>query len=122
MCVGCVCMINYLFNPHTLLSIPWELWTIKIQILYFPSEADRRLHRESLCEILKDRVMEVGQIISRFQYLPKNPRKDDLSSIFDSSYSTLQPYLHKISFSIEGNQDPTMGTAVMKLLTDLAST
>ena len=41
--------------------------------------------------------MYTAEIMSRDQYVPKNPNKSDLDNVFDLSFPTVQPYLFKVS-------------------------
>ena len=47
-----------------------------------------------------EKIMYTAEIMSRDQYVPKNPNQSDLDNIFDLSFPTVQPYLFKVSNSL----------------------
>jgi len=98
--------------------IPWEVWTIRCDLVHFTNEADRQRWQEKVGEMLCDKVMYVAEVMNRHDYVPKMPNQEDLDTIFDTSYPEVQPYLFKISHSTSGPSSPTVGTTVRRLLRD----
>ena len=46
--------------------------------------------------MLSEKIMYVAENMNRHEYTPKMPSQSDLDLIFDTSYSDVQPYLHKV--------------------------
>lgn len=104
---------------HT--SIPWEVWTIKIEIIKIDNEIDRQKCRESLSEMLADKVNFITEVMNREEFVPKTPSLAELGCVFDNSYPNVQPYLFKIDYSIagnanSGNQKSIVGNTFQKLM------
>ena len=59
--------------------------------------AERNAYRTSLGMAVGEKIMYTAEIMSRDQYVPKNPNQSDLDNIFDLSFPTVQPYLFKVS-------------------------
>ena len=105
--------------PFPTESVPWELWTVRMNILGLNSEADRMTVREKLTESLVEKMRSICEIVNRPEYIPKMPNEADLGNVFDDRYKDVQPYLHKISFQIgDTNADVTVGNTMRKLLKD----
>ena len=41
----------------------------------------------------------IAQVVNRPDYIPRNPTSDGLSNVFDTQFTAVQPYLHKVSQS-----------------------
>jgi len=98
--------------------IPWEVWTIRCDLVHFTNEHDRQRWQEKVGEMLCDKVMYVAEVMNRHDYVPKMPNQEDLELIFDTSYPDVQPYLFKISYATSGPSSPSVGTTVRRLLRD----
>ena len=57
---------------------------------------ERQIVREKVGEMLSEKIMYVAENMNRHEYTPKMPSQSDLDLIFDTSYSDVQPYLHKV--------------------------
>lgn len=99
-------------------SIPWEVWNIKVNVVTLPNENERQKYRESVGDILAEKVMAVAAAINRHEYVPKMPGQSDLDLIFDTSYADVQPYLFKVLYHTSGPTNTSVGTTVRKLLKD----
>jgi autophagy-related protein 101 len=99
-------------------NIPWEVWTIRTDIVQFTHEHDRQRWQEKVGEMLCDKVMYVAEVMNRHDYVPKMPSQADLELVFDTSLPEVQPYLFKISYATSGPSSPSVGTTVRRLLKD----
>lgn len=99
-------------------SIPWEVWTIKVDVVTLPNEHERQKYRESVGDVLAEKVMAVAAAINRHEYVPKMPSQSDLDLVFDTSYEDIQPYHFKVAYQTSGPSNPSVGTTVRKLLKD----
>ena len=106
---------NWPFNPE---SIPWELWTIKLDVVSFANEHERQKGQQQLHELLADKIMYIADAMNKHEYVPKMPLEQELDTVFDTSYTKVQPYLHKITFSTMEPSAASMGTTMRKLLRD----
>lgn len=104
-----------LFAPE---NIPWEVWTVRTDLVHFTNEHDRQRWQEKVGEMLCDKVMYVAEVMNRHDYVPKMPNRADLELVFDTSYPDVQPYLFKISYATSGPSSPSVGTTVRRLLKD----
>lgn len=104
-----------LFAPE---NIPWEVWTIRTDLVHFNNEHDRQRWQEKVGEMLCDKVMYVAEVMNRHDYVPKMPNQADLELVFDTSFPDVQPYLFKISYATSGPSSPSVGTTVRRLLKD----
>jgi len=50
--------------------VPWEVWTVKTEIVHFSSDAERRTWRGKVGEMLADKVMYVAEVMNRQDYVP----------------------------------------------------
>lgn len=99
-------------------SIPWEVWNIKVNVVTLPNENERQKYRESVGDVLAEKVMAVAAAINRHEYVPKMPGQSDLDLIFDTGYADVQPYLFKVLYQTSGPSNTSVGTTMRKLLKD----
>ncbi|CAB4056957.1 ATG101 [Lepeophtheirus salmonis] len=104
--------------PFTSDSIPWEVWTIRTDLLHFNNEADRVRWQERVGEMLSDKVIYIAEVMNKHDFVPKMPTQGDIELVFDTSYVDVQPYLFKISYSTSGPNSPSVSTAVRRLFKD----
>lgn len=104
--------------PFATETIPWEVWTIRTDLVHFGNEQERLKWQEKVGEMLSDKVMYIAEVMNRHDYVPKMPSQADLDLIFDTSYHDVQPYLFKISYATSGPSSPSMGTTVRRLIKD----
>ncbi|XP_044253243.1 autophagy-related protein 101 [Tribolium madens] len=105
---------RWLFQPE---SIPWEVWTVRLELITLNSEGERQVYREQMGELLADKIFSIAEIMNRHDYLPKMPSQSELDLIFDTSYPDVQPYLFKVNYSISGpSSGSSVGSTVKKLI------
>eukprot|EP00096_Caligus_rogercresseyi_P014163 TRINITY_DN6690_c0_g1_i1.p1 TRINITY_DN6690_c0_g1~~TRINITY_DN6690_c0_g1_i1.p1 ORF type:complete len:227 (-),score=62.42 TRINITY_DN6690_c0_g1_i1:389-1069(-) len=104
--------------PFTPDSIPWEVWTIRTDLLSFSHEADRLRWQEKVGEMLSDKVIYISEVMNKHDFVPKMPTQGDIELVFDTNYADVQPYLFKISYSTSGPNSPSVSTAVRRLFKD----
>ncbi|XP_060523366.1 autophagy-related protein 101 [Cylas formicarius] len=98
---------RYLFlQPE---CIPWEVWTVRLELISLNNESERQVCRERVGELLTDKVLYITEVMNRHDYLPKMPARSELDLIFDTSFPDVQPYLFKVNYSISG---PSSGASV----------
>lgn len=85
---------RWLFQPE---CIPWEVWTVRLDLLALHSEHERQLCREQVGDLLTDKIMCVAEAMNRHEFIPKMPTQAELDLVFDTSYIDVQPYLFKVS-------------------------
>ena len=98
--------------------MPWEVWTLKTDLVTFPNEDERRHWQGKVGEILSDKVLYVSEVMNKHEYVPKIPDRNDLDLVFDTSFDDIQPFLFKVSYATAGPSSPSMGTTVKRLLKD----
>ena len=47
--------------------------------------------------MLGEKVAYVAEVMNKHEYVPKMPNQSELDLVFDTAYSDVQPYLHKVS-------------------------
>ncbi|XP_076470978.1 autophagy-related protein 101-like [Babylonia areolata] len=87
--------------PFAQECVPWEMWTLNLKVIHLPNEHERNAYRSSLGMLIGEKIMTAAEIISRDQYVPRNPNRSELENIFDSRFATVQPYLFKIDYSLQ---------------------
>uniref|UniRef100_A0A8B9CJ51 Autophagy-related protein 101 n=1 Tax=Anser brachyrhynchus TaxID=132585 RepID=A0A8B9CJ51_9AVES len=70
--------------------IPWELWTIKVNVVNLANEQERQICRE----------------------------KSEVDNVFDTSLKDVQPYLYKISYQITDSLGTSVTTTMRRLIKD----
>ncbi|XP_071851072.1 autophagy-related protein 101-like isoform X2 [Apostichopus japonicus] len=99
-------------------SIPWEVWTLKINVISLSNEQERQAYREKLGEILNAKIICIVEAMNRNDYIPKAPNQALLDTVFDTTCPDVQPFLFKISCQNSGPTNASVGAAVRKLLRD----
>lgn len=97
---------RWIFQPE---CIPWEVWTVRLELISLNNEDERQVCREKVGELLTDKILYITEVMNRHEYLPKMPSQSELELIFDTSYPDVQPYLFKLHYSLSG---PPAGTSV----------
>ncbi|XP_071442554.1 autophagy-related protein 101 [Hetaerina americana] len=106
------------FNPE---CIPWEVWTIRLELIKLNNEHERQECREKLGDMLTEKIIYIAEVMNKHEYVPKMPNQSELDLIFDTGYSDVQPYLFKISFSTSGPSSTSMGSTMKKLIKETLS-
>jgi len=100
--------------PFSHECIPWEIWTVKLNVVRLHSEQERQICRERLGDILGEKIWAICDSMNRHgDYIPKMPSEEDLDLIFDTTFSDIQPYLHRITYQTSSDS-ATVGHSVRK--------
>lgn len=100
--------------PFSMECIPWEIWTLKLNVVRLNSEQERQICRERLGDILGEKIWAICECMNRHgEYIPKMPNEEDLDLIFDTTFSDIQPYLYRITYQTSSDS-ATVGTSVRK--------
>jgi len=99
-------------------DIPWEVWTVRCELVHLGNEHERLRLQEKVGEMLSEKVLFISEEMNKHGFVPKMPSQADLELIFDTSYQDVQPYLFKISHATSMPTSPSMGTAVRRLIRD----
>lgn len=97
---------RWMFQPE---CVPWEVWTVRLELISLSNEGERQVCREKVGELLTDKILYITEVMNRQDYVPKMPGQSELDLVFDTSFPEVQPYLFKVNYSIAG---PTAGTSV----------
>ncbi|XP_017779148.1 PREDICTED: autophagy-related protein 101 [Nicrophorus vespilloides] len=95
--------------------IPWEVWTVRLELLSLQNEDERLVCREKVGDLLTEKVLYITEVMNRHEYLPKMPNQSELGLIFDTSYVDVQPYLFKLNY-VSGQSASSSITNTMKKL------
>ncbi|XP_012160867.1 autophagy-related protein 101 [Ceratitis capitata] len=95
--------------------IPWEVWTVHLDLIKHESEDERQLSRENVADLLSEKVIYITELMNRMDYVPKSPGQSELDTVFDTSYPDVQPYLFKFDCSTAGSQSPSVTNTVRKM-------
>ena len=75
---------------------PWEVWTIKLDIVNLNNEHERQEFKSRLTEEMCEKVFSIVDIINRHEFIPKVPVREEEDTVFDTSFTDIQPYLFKV--------------------------
>nr|XP_054505328.1 autophagy-related protein 101 isoform X1 [Agelaius phoeniceus] len=98
--------------------IPWELWTIKVNVVNLANEQERQICREKVGEKLCEKIINIVEVMNRHEYLPKMPTQSEVDNVFDTSLKDVQPYLYKISYQITDSLGTSVTTTMRRLIKD----
>jgi len=101
--------------------IPWEVWTVRLELIKLATEHERQICREKVGDLLTDKILYITEVMNRHDYIPKVPSQAELDMIFDTSYPDIQPYLFKLSFTTSSPSTNTMGNTMKKLIRETLS-
>ncbi|ESO97325.1 hypothetical protein LOTGIDRAFT_187630 [Lottia gigantea] len=104
--------------PFQAECIPWEVWTVKLDVLNLANEHERQVCREKIGEILSEKILFVSEVMNRHEYVPKTPNQSELDLIFDTSFHDVQPYLYRISHSTTEPTSTSVGISMRKFIKD----
>lgn len=62
---------------------------------------ERQICREKVGEMIGEKVAYIADIMNKHEYVPKMPNQSELDLVFDTTYSDVQPYLHKVSQALK---------------------
>jgi len=80
-------------------NIPWEVWTVRLEIVSLANEHERLRWREKLGEVLSEKTLYVTEVMNKEEFVPKMPNSSDLELVFDTSFYDIQPHLFKVCHS-----------------------
>lgn len=103
------------FQPE---CIPWEVWTLRLELVNLYNEDERHSCRERVSDMLTDKVYYITEVMNRHDYVPKIPSQPELDLVFDTTFVDIQPYLFKFKFSTSGPSANSVGHTVKKLIKD----
>ena len=98
--------------------IPWEVWSIKVNVVNLANEQERQICREKVGEKLGEKVINIVEVINQHEYLPKMPTQSEVDNVFDTSLKDVQPYLYKITFQITDTLGTSVSTTMRRLIKD----
>ena len=107
--------------PFGMECIPWEIWSLQLNVVTLSNEHERQICREKVGEALAEKVTCVAEAMNRPEYVPKMPNHSDVANVFDVSFSELQPYLHRITYQTSDMASPSVGSSMKKLILDTFS-
>ncbi|XP_069670832.1 autophagy-related protein 101-like [Periplaneta americana] len=107
------------FQPECI--IPWEVWTVRLELIKVNNEQERQMCREKVGDMLGDQIIYIAEVMNRHEYVPKMPNHSEVDLIFDTSYPHLQPYLFKVSFTSSAPTNTSVGTTMKKLIKETLS-
>lgn len=106
---------RWLFSDE---CIPWEVWTIRVNVVNLANEQERQICREKIGEKLGEKIINIIEVMNRHEYLPKMPTQSEVDNVFDTSLKDIQPYLNKISFQITDSLGTSVTTTMRRLIKD----
>lgn len=101
--------------------IPWEVWTVRLELIKLNNEHERQVCREKVGDMLTEKILYIAEVMNRHEYVPKMPNQSELDLIFDTTYPDVQPYLFKVSFTTSGPSNTSVGTTMKKLIKETLS-
>ena len=107
--------------PFQPVCIPWEVWTVQLELIKLNNEYERQKCREKVGDMLTDAILYIAKVMNRDEYVPKIPNQSELDLIFDTSYPDVQPYLFKVTFANSGPTNTSVGTTMKKLIRKTSS-
>jgi len=104
--------------PFPAECIPWEVWTVKLDVISLANEHERQICRERVGEILTEKILSITDSMNRHEYTPKIPNQSDIELVFDTTFADVQPYCFKISYQSTGPTSSSMGTTMRRFFKD----
>jgi autophagy-related protein 101 len=95
-------------------NIPWEVWTVRLDVLELKNEDERQIYRERVGDMLAEKILYITEFINRHDYVPKMPNQTELDLIFDTSFPDVQPYCFKFKFSTSSGAPSTSVRSTMQ--------
>ncbi|KAJ6638165.1 Autophagy-related protein 101 [Pseudolycoriella hygida] len=107
--------------PFQMECIPWEVWTVRLELNNLCNEDERQVCRERVSDMLSDKIFYITEVMNRHDYVPKMPSQSELDTIFDTSYADIQPYLFTCRFSTAEPNENSVGHTMKKLIKETLS-
>ncbi|XP_031625398.1 autophagy-related protein 101 [Contarinia nasturtii] len=102
-------------------SVPWEIWTVHMELIHVNDPDERCFERERVGELLTDKILYISNLMNKQDYLPKMPSQSELDFVFDTSYESVQPYLFKCKYSTAGPSESSVGHSMKKFIKETLS-
>ncbi|CAN0115156.1 autophagy-related protein 101 [Lampetra fluviatilis] len=81
-------------------SAPWEVWTLRVNLVAPSSEHERLALCERAAEAVGERIVNVAAVMGRHEFTPKMPTQGELPRVFDTEHGEAQPYRHRLSLAV----------------------
>ena len=107
--------------PFGMECIPWEIWSLKLNVITLSNEHERQICREKVGEALAEKVVCIAEVMNRPEYVPKMPNHSEVANVFDVNFNDVQPYLHRFSYQTSELASSSVGSSVKKLILDTFS-
>ncbi|XP_014679019.1 PREDICTED: autophagy-related protein 101-like [Priapulus caudatus] len=104
--------------PFSTESIPWEVWTVRLNVMSLANELERQVFREQVGEAIAEKIMYICESMNKHEYTPKMPNQSELESVFDVRLPDVQPYLFKITYQTTALPNPALASTMKKFLKD----
>jgi autophagy-related protein 101 len=102
-------------------AIPWEVWTVRLDLLELNNEDERQMYRERVGDMLAEKILYITEVMNRQDdYVPKMPAQTELDLIFDTSHTDVQPYLFKLAWSA-GAASTSVKNTMQKIIKETLS-
>ncbi|XP_055680594.1 autophagy-related protein 101 [Lutzomyia longipalpis] len=101
--------------------IPWEVWTVRLDLINLYTEDERQLCREQVGDMLTEKILYISEVMNRHDYVPRMPSQSEMDLIFDTTFPDVQPYLFKCKFSTAEPSGGSVGNTVKKLIKETLS-
>jgi len=83
-------------------SSPWEVWNVKLDVISLNNEHESSEFKTKLSEQMSEKIFGILDVINRHEFVPRVPVREEEDTVFDTSYSDIQPYLFKIHHQTTG--------------------
>merc|ERR1712227_613318 len=67
-------------------NIPWEVWTVRLEMISLANETERLGWREKLGEVLCEKTLYICEVMNKDEFVPKMPNQSDLDLVFDTNF------------------------------------
>lgn len=102
--------------------VPWEIWNLLITERTRFADNERNGSQETTASRLCDKILSVVEAIGKHEFIPKQPEVTNLSFVYDTTFSDVQPYLFRIYYNFGSTpsylKNSSVGSAVRRLLHD----
>ncbi|XP_063711200.1 autophagy-related protein 101-like [Symsagittifera roscoffensis] len=96
-------------------NIPWEIWTFQLKMVDF---YDKEQFLQQLSSTIIEKILLISEAITSTEYVPKIPVLSDLNLIFDTSFTNLQPYLHRIYSTFNDETSKPVRQVMSRMFSD----
>ncbi|XP_066984327.1 autophagy-related protein 101 [Macrobrachium rosenbergii] len=104
--------------PFASENIPWEIWTLRINVVSLNNESERQVWREKVGETLGEKLLHITDSLNKYDFIPSPPNQAEIDLIYDTAYSDVQPFLFKVNYNVPPSSNPSATTTFKKLLRD----